>query len=356
VAHALVRTGYHLRMLPDVLRILDVNVNRAREALRTIEDYARFVLDDVAAAGDVKHCRHSLRAIIALLGPDALLAARDIVNDVGRTLKTPQEAQRGTPEDVVRAAFIRLAESTRSLAEYGKLAHADIAAAAETLRYRAYELEQRILLRGDLRRRFRRVHLYVLLTEAHCRGPWLSVAESAIRGGAGCLQLREPHLPDAELLARARRLRELTAARGVLLAINNRPDLARLCRADVVHVGQDDLPVHEARRIAGPAMLVGKSTHTPAQLTAARAEEPDYLAVGPMFDSATKPQDHIAGPATLAAARAATELPLVAIGGITPERAAAVRSAGADCLAVCAAVSSAPDPERAARDLLERFG
>ncbi len=363
----------------DVLRILDANVNRAREALRVIEDYARFALDDADAAAAAKRDRHALRDLAAAVAgaataaqgeprawSDPLLAARDIEGDIGRDAKTTAELARGSAEDVVRAAFARLSEATRSLGEFGKLVPslagddrtavaAGPAQLAEELRYRGYELEQRIALRGTLRRRFREVRVYVLITAAQCRRPWLEVAETAIRGGAGCVQLREKELDDGELLRRARQLCELTTKRGVLLAINDRPDIARLARADIVHVGQDDLPVREVRRIAGGAVLVGKSTHTLAQFEAALAEEPDYVAVGPMFASGTKPQEHIAGPATVAAARGKTKVPLVAIGGITPDNAAEVVASGADCMAVCAAVSGANDPAGAVARLATLF-
>jgi thiamine-phosphate pyrophosphorylase len=338
-------------METQVLRIVDVNLNRAREALRVIEDYARFALDDADAAGAIKQCRHVLRDISAALGPDRLLAARDIVSDAGRDLKTPTELERGSPEAVVRAAFGRLSEATRALGEYGKVVSLEVASAAETLRYRAYELEQRVVLRGTLRRRFRAVRLYVLITAALCKRPWLETAAAAIRGGAGCVQLRERELPDGELLRRAKQLRALTVQHGVLLAINNRPDLARLAHADIVHVGPEDLSVKDARHMAGAGILVGKSTHTLEQFETALAEEPDYLAVGPMFPSPTKPQEHIAGPETLVAARSRTDLPLVAIGGITAENAAGVKAAGANCLAACAAIIGADDVGAAAARL-----
>lgn len=335
----------------DVLRIIDVNLNRAREALRVIEDYARFVLDDGDAATAVKRCRHELRAMIDALGPDALLAARDIVGDVGRDVKTTRELQRTSTSDVTRAAFSRLSEAARVLGEYGKIVSQPAAAAAESLRYQTYELEQRIALRGTLRRRFRETRLYVLLTESLCRHPWLETAEAAIRGGADCIQLREKQLDGAELLRRARQLRRLTRDHGVLFAMNDRPDIARLAQADIMHVGQDDLSVREVRRVAGSHILVGKSTHTLEQLGAALDEQPDYVAVGPMFQSGTKPQPHIAGPETLAAARARTELPLVAIGGICAENVGEIVAAGASCVAVCADVLGAEDVEAATRNL-----
>jgi thiamine-phosphate pyrophosphorylase len=335
-----------------VIRILDANVNRGREALRVIEEYARFALDDADATERAKTCRHQLREFVEVAGRDALLADRDTAGDVGRDVKTAAELQRASAEDVVRAAFARLSEATRVLGEYGKLVSASAANVAELLRYQSYELEQRLVLRGSLRAKFRAVRLYVILTEALCRGSWLETSEAVIRGGAGSIQLREKELPDAELLRRARRLRELTARRDVLLFINDRPDIAKLARADGVHVGQDDLPVREARRIAGGNVLVGKSTHTLEQLAAAATEEPDYIAVGPMFPSPTKPQGRVVGPQTLAEAAKRTRIPLVGIGGITPGNAAAIIQASASCVCVCSAVIGADDVEAAARSIM----
>lgn len=338
------------------LRILDANLNRAREALRTIEDYARFARDDHAAAQRAKHARHALLTVATEIGPETLLAARDILNDVGRDTKTAAEQSRETLTDVARAAFGRLSEAARSISEVAKLFSREAAATAETLRYDAYELEQALLLRGDLRARFRAVRLYVIITAALCRDDWLATAAAAIRGGATCLQLREKEFPDAELLNRARALRRITAEAGCLLIINDRPDIAKLCHADGVHVGQDDLSVREARQIAGPRLLIGKSTHTVDQVKAAIEEQPDYVAVGPMYATTTKPTAIPAGGAPpgidlLKAARTLTDLPLVAIGGITTANAAPLIAAGTNTLCACSAVIST-DAESAARALL----
>lgn len=335
------------------LRILDANLNRAREALRVIEDYARFILDDAHFAARAKTLRHALRPIIARLGPHALLAARNSESDVGREFRTTSEQSRGTPLDVARAAFGRLSEAARSIAEFGKLVGPDIADAAERIRFQSYELQSALELRAEARRRLRAGGLYVILTESLCRGPWRDTAAAVLRGGAAILQLREKNLADADLLARARSLRTLTRDAGALLVINDRPDVARLAGADGVHVGQDDLPVPDVRRVAGPAMLVGRSTHTRAQIEAAAREEPDYVAVGPMFPTTTKPQEHIAGVEALRFAATAVDVPLVAIGGIDAPRAAGIRAAGATWICVCSAIISAHDPEAAARAVVE---
>jgi thiamine-phosphate pyrophosphorylase len=339
-----------------VLRIADANLNRAREALRVIEDYARFALDDADAGHRTKQLRHQLTEIRLLVGADRLIDARAIASDVGRDLKTTRELRRDMHEDVVAAAFARLSEASRSLGEHAKLLSSEVAAMAETLRYEAYALEPLVLARGRRRAAFRQTPLYVILTERLCHGGWQETAAAALKGGATCLQLREKDLDDRELLRRAGILRELTSRHDALLIINDRPDIARLCGADGVHVGQDDLSAADVRRIAGGAMLVGKSTHTVEQFDAALAEHPDYIAIGPMYATQTKPQSHIAGPETLKQVAGRTELPVVAIGGIGPGEAHSLIAAGASCLAVCSAVIAAPAPAAAAVEFIESLG
>ncbi len=201
--------------------------------------------------------------------------------------------------------------------------------------------------------KFDTIKLYVLLTESLCRGDWYETAEAALAGGAGAIQLREKQLADIELLDRARRIRELCQRHEALLIVNDRPDVALAAGAHGVHLGQDDLSVSEARRILGAKCIIGVSTHTVEQAEAALTDMPDYVAVGPMFASRTKPQDHIAGPETLAGVRRLTSLPLVAIGGITLEN--AVQCAPADALAVCSTVIGADDVASATRELLQAW-
>ena len=112
-------------------------------------------------------------------------------------------------------------------------------------------------IRIDAGRRLADVRLYVILTESLCAGDWLATAEQAIEGGADCIQIREKTLHDRELLERTRRLADLCRVAGVLLFVNDRPDIARLGGADGVHVGQQDLDIASARRVVGPSLLVG---------------------------------------------------------------------------------------------------
>jgi len=183
-----------------------------------------------------------------------------------------------------------------------------------------------------------------------------ALAAALLRGGARLVQLRWPGASARELLAAALAIRPLARSAGALFLVNDRPDVARAAEAEGVHLGQDDLPVAAARRVLGAGRLIGVSTHDPGQARAAEAAGADYLGVGPVYATATKP-DALAprGLALVSAVRAAVRCPLVAIGGITPETAAAVRAAGADAVAMIGALVRAPDPEAAVRDVLARL-
>jgi thiamine-phosphate pyrophosphorylase len=345
---------------PTIWRILDANFNRAREALRVVEEYARFDLNDGAITEALKTARHRLGAAMDRMaqscapgrsdGPGRLVGARDTAGDVGRALTTPTEFKRNGTGHVALTSCKRLTEALRGLEEYGKLVHAGFAGEMERLRYDAYEIERRLALTVRGRDRFGHALLYVLITEQFCRNDWWATAQAALAGGADALQLREPDLPDRELLGRAERLVSLCHEHSALLIVNNRADVAAASGAGGVHLGQDDLPVAAARRIL-PDGVIGLSTHTIEQMESGVRAVPDYLAVGPMFPSATKPQGHIAGPGTLATAGRRTALPLVAIGGIDADNVGAVRAAADCCICVCRAVIAQADVAEAAARL-----
>jgi len=176
--------------------------------------------------------------------------------------------------------------------------------------------------------------------------PWL---ERALRGGVDIVQLRDKDAGDDELLAAAARFRAACDAHGALFVLNDRPDLVEAAGADGVHVGQDDLPVAEARALVGPERLVGLSTHTPAQVDAAAGV--DYIGVGPVHATPTKAGRAAVGLDLVRYAARAARVPFFAIGGIDATNAAAVIDAGATRIAVVRAIAHAADPEAAAREL-----
>lgn len=334
----------------DAARVVDANLNRARESLRVLDDYARFVLNDAVLTAELKKLRHQLAEAAGQI-PVQLLAARDTPGDVGTAVTAGAEYDRGSPRQVAAVNFKRLQESLRSVEEYGKLFGPPFAREVEQLRYAAYTLERAVIAGADSRERLAGAKLYVLLTGAHCAAAldW-TIAEAAA-GGADVIQLREKALSDRELLDRARNVRRWTRKANVLFVINDRPDVARLAEADGVHLGQDDLPVHEARRILGPGPLIGVSTHTVEQVRRAVLDGADYIGVGPTFPSKTKDFAALAGLEFVAAAARATSLPAFVLGGVNQESVGRAVAAGAKRIAVSAAVAAADDPRQAAAAL-----
>jgi thiamine-phosphate pyrophosphorylase len=192
--------------------------------------------------------------------------------------------------------------------------------------------------------RLDRARLYLVIEAGAAR----DVVPAALAGGVDMVQLREKHLPDEEIVAVGRELRGMCDEAGALLIVNDRADLALACDADGVHLGQDDEPVASVRDQVGLDMLIGLSTHSPAQIDT--AEGVDYLGVGPVFETATKPGLEPVGVELVEYAKQHATLPWFAIGGIDAERAAQI---GAERIAVVRAIRDAGDP-RAAAEALSR--
>ena len=295
--------------------------------------------------------RHDLGHLLDLLPAKPILEARETVRDIGTSVTVAGEMVRESARDVARVNWKRLQESLRSLEEFGKVIDPDFAAGVEQLRYRSYTLEKALLLGADSRERLAHAQLYVLLTAAQCVAAldW-TIAEAAA-GGASIFQLREKELDDRRLLERARDVRKWTRQAGALFIVNDRPDIARLSEADGVHLGQDDMPVHEARRILGPDALIGVSTHNIDQVRRAALDGANYIGIGPTFPSTTKSFDRLAGLEFIRAAIAETSLPAFAIGGIHLKTIDAVAAAGATRVAVGAAIVEADEPQQTARTI-----
>jgi thiamine-phosphate pyrophosphorylase len=196
--------------------------------------------------------------------------------------------------------------------------------------------------------------LYVILDRAVAGGRDLgALLDAVIAGGARMVQLREKTWPSGRLLPLAERLRSRCRQAGVTFVMNDRVDLAVAVDADGVHLGQEDLPPRVARPLLRPGMILGVSTHSVEQARRAQADGADYIAVGAMFPTQTKPDFELVGPALVRAVRPEVRVPLVGIGGITPANAGEVIRAGADGVAVISAVCAAPDPAAASAHFLD---
>jgi thiamine-phosphate pyrophosphorylase len=196
--------------------------------------------------------------------------------------------------------------------------------------------------------------LYVILDRTVARDrPLEAILEAAIAGGCGMVQLREKDWPAGTLLPLARRLRDRCRGAGVPFIVNDRVDLALAVDADGVHLGQHDLPAAAARPLLRAGMIMGVSTHSVSQARSAQRDGADYVAIGAMYPTGTKPDFELVGPAAVRQLRSQVQAPLIGIGGITVDTVGDVIRAGADGVAVISAVCAAADPEGATRQLVD---
>ena len=366
--------------LSGAWRIIDANLNRCREGLRVLEDFARFVRDDARLSGELKNLRHDLVSAEKLLAgrpatsiaahadpaESPLLIHRNTDGDVGTRITTVGESQRREFSDVVLANSRRVQEALRSLEEFGKLVAPDFAAAVKRVRYRSYTLQQGLQARPDSpsppdRRavRIQRLNsavLYVLITESACRKPWQQVVEATLRGGADVLQLREKHLNDRELLRRARWMADACRCAGSLMIVNDRPDVAVAANADGVHTGQEEFTATDARSVLVADQILGISSHSMSQANQALAEGADYIGVGPTFPTTTKSFSEFPGLALVQDVFRKVRLPAFAIGGIDAGNVVDVQLAGANRIAVSSAIVGSEEPGSATLELKRLLG
>jgi thiamine-phosphate pyrophosphorylase len=192
----------------------------------------------------------------------------------------------------------------------------------------------------------RDARLYLVLESAAA-----AAVEPALRGGVDLVQLRDKDAPDDELIRAGERLRDLCRAHGVQFVVNDRPDLALAVGADGIHLGQEDAPIEAVRDEVGDSLFIGLSTHSPEQIAAAEASSADYYAVGPVWETPTKPGRPAVGLELVRHAASVAAKPWFAIGGIDPSNIGLVAAAGARRVVVVRAIRDAADPEAAARAL-----
>jgi len=341
----------------QTLRIIDANLNRIGEGLRILEDLARFLLNDTALTQQLKTMRHELRQD-DWLSHQQLLQSRNSEGDVGIDLEVPgEEKHRELPVTVVANAK-RVQESLRSLEEMAKTPGTKLDSEKfKQARFNLYTIEQKLLsrlLRQDKIKQLPGLYVIIDTQTLNKRNP-VEIANQAIYGGAKTIQLRDKILSKKDLLPVAQELKNLCAEHDVLFIVNDYLDLALATDADGLHLGQNDLPIKEARKLIPMDKILGCSTTTVDQATIAESDGADYVAVGSIYPTSSKETITVVGLEILSQIRQAVNLPIVAIGGISKDNVSEVLSAGADSVAVISAVLRAGDAEEASRQLVAKI-
>ncbi|TAF05617.1 MAG: thiamine phosphate synthase [Nostocales cyanobacterium] len=319
-----------------VYRILDANLDRAREGLRIIEEWCRFGLNDADLAEACKH----LRQEVSKWHTAQIRAARDTPGDPGTDLTHPQEEQRSSITSLLQANFCRVQEALRVLEEYGKLHDGNMGKAFKQMRYQVYTLESTLM--GYQRHQLLwRSRLYLVTSPVD---NLLETVAASLKGGLTLLQYREKTADDLIRLEKARKLRQLCHDYGALFIINDRVDLALAVDADGVHLGQQDMPIGVARQLLGPQRLIGRSTTNPQEMQGAITEGADYIGVGPVYETPTKVGKAAAGLDYVSYAATNCSIPWFAIGGIDAGNINDVMDAGAQRVAVVRSLMQAEQP------------
>lgn len=334
-------------------RTIDANFNRAVEGLRVVEDHARFGLNDSFLAQQSKTLRHDLTTAVNALDPTGTrLSARDTLADVGTAITAAQETVRDSPHNLAAANWQRTSQALRVIEEFAKLVGGK-GAAFEKLRYQSYTLAKAFAATQRSERIWQGRSLYVLIDGQESPEKFAALVHELITAGVQVLQLRDKQLDDRRLLARGQQLRRLidehpSSEQKPLFIMNDRPDLAILSRADGVHVGQDEFPASEVRRLVGTEMQIGVSTHNIEQARAAVLAGANYIGCGPTFPSSTKQFAEFPGVSFLREVAAEVTLPAFAIGGVNLENLPAVLATGFTRVAVSGAVVNAASTFEAA--------
>lgn len=331
-------------------RIIDANLNRAREGLRVLEEIARFLLEDADLTLRFKGLRHDLGGLSTTLH----LEARRAQEDSAAFLNPLTEMVRNDLTSLVMANAKRAEESLRVLEEFDKMQPVGKEGVFKRTRFELYQIEQELALRIVRKNRLGKIKgLYVIIDSGVAKGKEREIAQQVIEGGANVIQYRDKTREKGECLALVEDLRSRCAQAGVIFLINDHVDLALAVRADGVHLGQKDLPPTVARRMVPLSMIIGCSVATVEEALQAESESVDYLGVGSIFPTSTKADTRLAGLETLRAIRGAVALPLIAIGGINLSNVGEVMKAGADGVAVISAVVGAAQPLEATRQMIK---
>lgn len=343
--------------MPHELRIIDENLNRLSEGLRVLEDIARMLFNDIGLTQQLKTLRHKLIRVDSLINKK-LINARDAVTDVGVSMTVSGEKPHGDIQDILIANAKRSQESLRVLEEFAKLSDAGLDSEKyRQARFSLYTIERNLLsklLREDKLKKL--TGLYVVLdTESLQNRDPAKIARQVIRGGAKTIQLRDKILGKRELLHLAKQLQKLCRDNEVLFIVNDHLDIALATNADGLHVGQDDLPVTEARKYLPVDKIIGCSATTFDQAITATADGADYIGLGAIFPTPSKTDIDVCGLKTLKQVAAKIKIPIVAIGGIDKTNVLKIMTAGAVAAAVISAVLKAENPEAATRELVGKI-
>ena len=327
--------------MKEMNRLLDANINRVSEGIRVVEDVARFVYNQKEFSKELREKRHYLRKLFIQKDND-FLNSRDTKKDVGIEItKDSLLDKKSNIKHVVLGNFKRIQEGLRSIEEISKIScDYSISKEVEALRYSFYNLEKEFM--GSLKPEIP-LGLYGITAENFSKGRSnYEIVTEMIKSGIKIIQYREKFKSLREKLEESKILCELCKKNNVLFIVNDHVDIALMVDADGIHVGQEDMPVSEIRKILGANKIIGLSTHSVEDAYKVLLQDLDYIGVGPIFPTTTKERPAV-GIEYMEYVEKNINLPYIAIGGIKEANLLQVVEKGARRIALVSEIVGADD-------------
>ncbi len=317
-------------------RIIDANINRASEGARVIEDITRFYYGNSDISEELKKLRHNVREILKE-NNSALLANRDPDNDCGFAISQKEISDKAEDHnEIILKNFKRLQEALRAIEENLKNAgYGTLAKSYEKRRFESYGIEKKLFFLIK-KKDVLNTDIYAITGEKFSLGRVnIEIVSELIDAGVKIIQYREKEKDMIEKYKECIKIREITKDADVCFIVNDNIDLAIAAEADGVHIGQEDMPINVVRKLVGENMIIGLSTHSPAQAKNAVENKADYIGVGPIFATRTK-KDVVApvGYEYLDYVAENINIPFVVIGGIKEHNISEVAKKRAKCFAM----------------------
>tara|TARA_Y100001968_G_scaffold280565_1_gene277177 strand:- start:46016 stop:47053 length:1038 start_codon:yes stop_codon:yes gene_type:complete len=334
-----------------ISRLIDANLDRAREGLRVIEDWCRFGLERKDLVLKIKDWRQQLGKHHLTIYKQA----RSASTDQGALLSHPYQESRHMPSNIVSANCSRTQEALRVVEEFTRQTDPELCKVSANIRFKVYELEETVLKNTTKKERLIKLLNCKLYLITSPKKELLKIVTSALDAGITMVQFRCKESNDLEKITQAKELASLCKRKNSLLIINDRIDIALAVDADGVHLGQNDLPTRYARELIGEDRLIGKSINERQQLKKAERDGCDYIGIGPTFPTKNKPHKKAIGINPVTEISKETNLPYYAIGGINISTTRELGSNGINRIAVSSGIIDALDPSSATHELLNEL-
>ena len=332
-----------------VEQIIDANLDRAREGLRVLEDWARFGLGSRELVKEFKNFRQILGKYHVKIYKDS----RNFTKDTSIGLTHKEQFEKKSIKNIISSNSARIQEALRVIEEYSKIDNRELSYAAGNIRYQIYSLEIRLLKldnKNKLLNILRESNLYFISNPSP---KIIEIIESVLKGGVRIIQHRFKGGSDLENLKEAKRIRRLCNNYKALLIINDRIDIAIACNADGVHLGQEDIDINSARRILGFSKIIGISANKELEIESAINNGCDYIGIGPVFETFTKKEKKPIGVENIKKLTVNVSIPYFIIGGVKQDNITILKNNGITQVAIISDLINSENPEEKAKMIIK---